>query len=51
LLIFLVYEICENGKRKFYHHEERQFIINENAKMDQSSSSVNGHTPSEAQAK
>jgi hypothetical protein len=51
LRIFLLYEICVNGKRKLYHNEERQFITNDKTPMDQSTSPLSMHASDENQDK
>jgi len=49
VLIFLVYEICQNGKRIFYHNEERQFTTNDKPKMEQSTLSLSVRTSGETE--
>ncbi|CAM4849764.1 unnamed protein product [Rotaria magnacalcarata] len=46
LLIFLVYEICEYGKRTLYHHDERRLVDDVNKTTDQTVSSANNQSTS-----
>ncbi|CAF3899579.1 unnamed protein product [Rotaria sp. Silwood1] len=46
LLIFLVYEICENGKRTLFHHDQRRFTTEDKRKTNQLTSSINTQTAS-----
>jgi len=41
LLIYIVYELCEKGKRMLYHHNERQFLIKDQSNVNCPMQSMN----------